>query len=138
MFSEVVVAFSPKAVNTLVVPLIKLPETVKLTAVAVPDNAGLASGAFKFSAVCVKLETFLFASAVLSTLAKSTIAFVMPKTVPEKVGLARGALAAKAFVIVVAKLASPFNADEISCNVFNNAGAAPIKSLILVSVWDLV
>ena len=41
-----VVAFSPKAVNTLVAPLIKLPETVKLTTVAVPVNAGLPSGAF--------------------------------------------------------------------------------------------
>ena len=79
-----------------------MPETVKLTAVAVPDNAGLASGAFKFSAVCVKLETILFASAVLSTFAKSTIALLSPPTVPEKVGLARGALAAKADVIVVA------------------------------------
>ncbi len=41
-----VVAFSPKAVNTLVVPLIKLPESVTLTAVAVPGKAGLAIGAF--------------------------------------------------------------------------------------------
>jgi hypothetical protein len=87
-----VVAFFDNAVNTLVVPLIKLPETTKLTAVVVPFNAGLASGA----------------------------------------------LAAKAFAIGVAKLASPFNADESCCNVFNNAGAAPIKSLILLSVWALV
>ncbi len=67
-----VVAFSDNAVDTLVVPLIKLPETVKLAAVAVPFHAGAAIGALKFSADCVKLETILFASAVLANL---TIAF---------------------------------------------------------------
>ena len=42
----IVVAFSPKAVDTLVVPISKAPFTVKLFAVAVPDKAGLANGAF--------------------------------------------------------------------------------------------
>ena len=40
-------AFKFKEFNTLVVPLIKLPETVKLSAVAVPVKAGLSRGAFK-------------------------------------------------------------------------------------------
>ena len=38
-----------------------------------------------------KLETILFASAVLSTLAKLAMAFVIPPTVPVKVGLLVGA-----------------------------------------------
>ena len=51
VFIAVVVAFSPKAVSTLVVPLTKLPETLKLVAVAVPVNAGLAKGAFNDTSV---------------------------------------------------------------------------------------
>ena len=42
---EAKLAFKLRAVNTLVVPLIKLPETIELVAVAVPVNAGLAKGA---------------------------------------------------------------------------------------------
>ncbi len=55
MLIAAVFVFSDNAVNTLVVPLIRLPDAVKLTAVAVPVNAGLAIGAFKFSSVCAKI-----------------------------------------------------------------------------------
>jgi hypothetical protein len=54
-------------------------------------KVGLAKFAFKFKAVCVAVETGLLASLVLSTLPNPTIAFVMPPTVPEKVGFAIGA-----------------------------------------------
>ncbi len=40
-------------VNTLVIPISKLVETVKLTAVVIPVKAGLSIGAFKFNAVVV-------------------------------------------------------------------------------------
>ena len=43
----------------------------------------------------------LFKSVVLSTLAKSTMAFVSPPTVPVNIGLARDALAAKALIHAV-------------------------------------
>ena len=76
--------------------------TVKFVAVAVPVNAGLAKGAFKLSSVAVAVDTGLAASLVLSTLPKLTIAFEIPPTVPVKVGLLIGALAANALVIVVA------------------------------------
>ena len=45
------------------------------------------------------IETGLLASEVLSTLAKSTMLFVIPATIPVKVGLCKGALPAKALVI---------------------------------------
>ena len=67
------VAFSDNAVNTLVVPLIKLPETVKLTAVPAPMFAGLANCAFKFSWFVVADETGFPASFVLSTLLNPTL-----------------------------------------------------------------
>ena len=47
------------------------------------------------------METGLFASLVLSTLAKSTIALVIPPTVPVKVGLLIGAFNANEFVTSV-------------------------------------
>ena len=56
--------------------------------VTVPVNAGLAFGANKFNAFCVKVEIGLLASDVLLTLPRPTIAAVMPLTVPENVGLA--------------------------------------------------
>ena len=57
----------------VVVPFtVKSPETVRLTAVAVPVNAGAASGAFRSNAVCVAVETGLLASVVLSTFPSPT------------------------------------------------------------------
>jgi hypothetical protein len=65
------------------------------------------------------------------------MALVLPETVPVKVGLARGALAVEALAIVVALLASLFNACANLLKVFSNAGAAPIGSAIfwLASVF---
>ena len=60
--------------------------------VTVPVKVGEARLAFKASAVCCAVETGLAVSAVLSTLAKPTMDFVMPFTVPENVGEARSAL----------------------------------------------
>ena len=56
--------------------------------VIAPVNAGLALGANKFNAFCVKVEIGLLASYVLLTLPRPTIAAVIPLTVPENVGLA--------------------------------------------------
>ena len=57
-----------------------------------------------FNANCavVAVETGLLASLVLSTLVSPTVVLDSPPTVPVKVGLLIGALAANAFVIVVA------------------------------------
>ena len=88
------------------------------------------ASAFKFKAVVVAVETGLFASEVLSTFAKLTMAFVIPLTVPVKVGLARGALAASEFVIVVTKFASLFNAAASSDSVSSKAGAEPTTAAI--------
>jgi branched-chain amino acid transport system permease protein len=63
---------------------------------------GFAKGAFQFSSVVVAVDTGLAASLVLSTLPRLTMAFEIPPTVPVKVGLLIGALAANALVIVVA------------------------------------
>ena len=60
-------------------------------ATSVPEKVGLARFAFKFKAVCVAVETDLLTSLVLSALLNPTIAFVMPPTVPVKVGSAMGA-----------------------------------------------
>ena len=68
----------------------------------VPENSLFNVFAFKFNWVAIAVETILFASLVLSTLAKLTIAFVIPPTVPVNVGLARGALTDKAFVMIAA------------------------------------
>ena len=58
---------------------------------SVPVKVGLARFAFNFKAVCVAVETGLLTSLVLSALLNPTIAFVMPPTVPVKVGFAIGA-----------------------------------------------
>jgi hypothetical protein len=63
-------------------------------ATRVPVKVGLAKFAFKFKAVCVAVETGLSALLVLSTLLNPTIAFVMPPTVPVKVGFAMGIIIA--------------------------------------------
>ena len=52
-------------------------------------KVGDAKFAVKFNALCVKVEIGLFASEVLSTLVKPTIAAVIPATVPVKVGDAK-------------------------------------------------
>src|SRR3989338_7432401 len=49
----------------------------------------------------VAVETGLLASEVSSTLVSPTIAFVIPATVPVKVGLARGAFKARAVAVAV-------------------------------------
>ncbi|MFM7985712.1 MAG: hypothetical protein ACKPKO_41005, partial [Candidatus Fonsibacter sp.] len=56
---------------------------------------------FPFNAVCVRLDMGLLASEVLSTLPKPTIALVIPLTVPEKLGLASGALVSSAVCVNV-------------------------------------
>ena len=75
----------------VIVGVIKLPDNVKLIALAAPVRFGLANGAFKFSAVCVNVEISLSKSVVLFTLLRPTIVAVMPATVPENVGLANDA-----------------------------------------------
>ena len=74
-----------------------------------PVKVGDSKGAFRFNAVCAAEETGLFASDVLSTFAKSTIPFVIPPTVPVKVGLLIGAFKANQFVtsVVFALSAKP-------------------------------
>ncbi len=56
--------------------------------------------AFKLRAARVAVLIGFNKSLVLSTLAKLTMAFVIPATLPVNVGLARAAFPAKAFVIV--------------------------------------
>ncbi len=81
----------------VVVPISKLPVTVKLAAVAVPVNAGLAIGALAFKALVDAVLRGFNKSVVLSTSVQPTIALLSPPTLPVKVGLAIGALAFKAF-----------------------------------------
>ena len=115
-------AFKVNSVITCVVPCKRFPLTVRSTAVAIPVKAGLSLVAFKanwvstyvvaafnnsaasfvvlsvFNANCavVAVETGLLASLVLSTLDSPTVDLDSPPTVPEKVGLLIGALAANA------------------------------------------
>jgi len=56
---------------------------------------------FKFKAVCVAVDTGLFASLVLSTLPKPTIVLSIPLTVPVKVGDAKSAFKFKAVCVAV-------------------------------------
>ena len=56
-----------------------------------PVKVGDSNGAFRFNAVCAAVLTGLSASAVLSAFPKPTIDLVIPPTVPEKVGEAKGA-----------------------------------------------
>ena len=82
--------------------------------------------------------TGLFESLVLSTVGKLSIAFVIPATVPVNAGLARGALAAKAFVIVDAWLASLFNAAASLFSTSSTAGAEPTALAILSLTYVFV
>ena len=64
-----------------------------------PVSVGLAKSAFKFSAVCVAVETGLLRSLVLSTFPNPTILLVIPDTVPVKVGLAKLAFKFKLAIV---------------------------------------
>ena len=79
--------------------------------------------AFKSKADCVAVEIGLFASEVLSALPRPTILFVIPPTVPVKVGLSMGAFNPIEFDTVVEKLASLPRANASSFNVSRVAGA---------------
>jgi len=57
----------------------------------VPVSAGEAKAALRSSAVCVAVDTGFAESAVLSTEPSPTIDFVIPETVPVKVGETIGA-----------------------------------------------
>ena len=54
------------------------PTWVFVTPDTVPVNVGSAFGAFRSSAVCVAVETGLFASVVLSTFESPTSSFTIP------------------------------------------------------------
>ena len=84
---SLVLSTLPKPTSDLLIP-----ETS--SKVAVPVNEGETIGAFAFKAVSVALLTGLFASLVLSTLAKLTMALVIPVTVPVNAGSCFGALSA--------------------------------------------
>ena len=75
---------------------------------------------------------------MLSTLPKSTIALVIPITVPLNVGLSLGALVAIKFVIEVVKLSSLFTASANSFKVSNVARAESTTLAILASTSTLV
>ena len=59
---------------------------VKPGTVTVPVKEGDANGDFKSNDVVTAAGTGLFASEVLSTFERPTMAFVIPETVPLKVG----------------------------------------------------
>ena len=72
------------------------------------------------------------------TFVKPTIAFVIPATVPVKVGEANGAFNAIAVVNVPSKSASSANDAAISFRVFNAPGAPSIKASILACAKVLI
>ena len=78
------------------------------------------------------------ASEVLSTLPKSTIALVIPDTVPVNVGEARGAFKPIAVAVVVAKFASSPRASANSLRVFKVAGAESIIAATAASAYAVV
>ena len=93
-----VVALVPSSVKTLVVPLTRAPDTVKLAAVAVPVSAGLASGASNNK------------SEVLALPVKLVNKFVVPFiSVPDTVRLMA--------------VAEPVNAGLINEAFFNNSAS---------------
>jgi len=57
--------------------------------------------AFRSRAICVAVDIGFSKSEVLTTLSNSTIALLIPDTVPMKVGLSLGALVLIEFIIVV-------------------------------------
>ena len=91
--------FASEVLSTLPKPTILcvMPPTVPVNvgeakfAFRFNDASTLPMLAFKSRAFCVAVEIGLFASDVLSALANPTILFVMPPTVPVKVGLLIGA-----------------------------------------------
>uniref|UniRef100_A0A6C0I561 Uncharacterized protein n=1 Tax=viral metagenome TaxID=1070528 RepID=A0A6C0I561_9ZZZZ len=80
-------SFTAVCTNAVVAICVVLVEDDAVGAVGTPVRDGDANGAFVARAVCVAVEIGLFTSAVLSTLARSTIALLIPETVPENVGL---------------------------------------------------
>jgi hypothetical protein len=74
--------------NAVVAICVVLVAAFAVGAVGVPVSAGEAKFALRSSAVCCTVETGLAVSAVLSTEPRPTIVFVMPETLPVKVGLA--------------------------------------------------
>ena len=67
-------------------------------------KVGLLISAFKFNAVCCRLDIGLSISALSSTEDNPIIAFVIPPTVPVKVGLSIGALESKSLLILLNSL----------------------------------
>ena len=94
---------------------------------------------FAPNAVAVAVLMGLFASLVLSTLAKSTIAFVIPDTVPVKEGEAIGALKLKA--VMVASLTGLFaslvlSALPKSTMAFVTPVTVPVKAGLLIGAFS--
>ena len=75
---------------------------------------------------------------MLSTLPSSTIALLIPTTVPVNFGLSLGALVAIKFRIVVDKFASLFNVSANLSNGFSAGGAESTRLAILASTSILV
>ena len=88
-------AFEFNDVNTLVVPISKLVETVKLAAVAIPVKAGLAKGAFKFKAVVVAFSPKAVNTLVVPASKLPETVKLTAVAVPVKAGLAKGAFRAR-------------------------------------------
>ena len=102
-----VVAFSPKAVPTLVVPISKASLTVKLFAVAVPVKAGLSKEAFKSKLVVVAFSPKAVPTLVVPTSKSPDTVKLTAVAVPDKAGLADGAFKFKADVVAFLPKRSP-------------------------------
>ena len=91
--------------------------------------------AFKFNAVWVAVETGFNASVVLSTLVNPTIAFVIPFTVPVKVGESKFALRPNdvSTMYLYVEIAPLTNVVLASCNVLTPADAVGAKMLPQIS-----
>ena len=105
--------------------------------VTVPVNVGDANGDFKSNDVVTAAGTGLFASEVLSTFERPTIAFVIPETVPENVGDANVAyddkLDKRAYDDNDAVVAYD-ESDEIDANKFNALCVAELMGLLTSEV----
>ena len=86
-------------------------------------DAAVAEASFASNAVCVAVETGLLASEVLSTFPSPTIDFVIPCTVPVKVGFAEGALVPTKVARVAAVDSSAVRASASSLSVLRASGA---------------
>ena len=99
---------------------------------------------FKFNAVCVAVDTGLFASDVLSTLPKPTILLVIPETVPVNVGLANGATTPKSTatvpVLVIVPPVNPVPAvtPVTPCKSVNVGANVPPSYWVKVNVFVFV